>query len=409
MATGRPFSLRAWRRPKVWRRLFLVAANSLNSLLLPLLNVVISWLVIRHASVELWGAFVTVMIIVQLGAHIAGWGNKDYLLRAFSFQPAHITPLWQNSLITRLALAAGLCLIGGFLLPPPVRLPALLWGLTLTLDQSYDVLVLYKRDFVVFFLIEVIGIVALAAVIIAFGAQLSVAILIWASVLVYAAKTLAFAGRYRDMTAARPLARFDASYFVLAFPFFLLGLTGLLQSRIDLYTVNYFLSPSELGRYQVFINFMIYLQSISNFILLPFVKSLYRLNYATIRRLSFRLFLLGLIILAPGLATVYLIITRLYGFPVPLPLLITGGLFALPIFFYLPIIYALYKGNRQNQVLAANVLGIAINLGLNLLLVPRIGVLGAMTGSAIAQILMLILYLFYARTLVDTPLPSAST
>ncbi|MEZ4768402.1 MAG: hypothetical protein R2844_08245 [Caldilineales bacterium] len=42
------------------------------------------------------------MIYVQLAAHIVGWGNKEYLLRAFSFSPAHISREWQTSLATRL-------------------------------------------------------------------------------------------------------------------------------------------------------------------------------------------------------------------------------------------------------------------------------------------------------------------
>ena len=86
------------------RRGPVIVANTANNLIVPFFGVFVSLLVVRLASVELWGAFVDVMIIVQLAAHVVGWGNKEYLLRAFSFNPADLARQWQTSLVTRLAL-----------------------------------------------------------------------------------------------------------------------------------------------------------------------------------------------------------------------------------------------------------------------------------------------------------------
>jgi hypothetical protein len=92
------------------RRLALVAASGANSLLLPLLNPLVAFLVVRLASAELWGAFVEPLVIAQFAAHVIGWGNRDYLLRAFSRDPATWAPPG-GSLVTRLALfaAGGRC------------------------------------------------------------------------------------------------------------------------------------------------------------------------------------------------------------------------------------------------------------------------------------------------------------
>ncbi|MBI5566993.1 MAG: hypothetical protein HY870_18995, partial [Chloroflexi bacterium] len=76
--------------PRFRRRLILVSANIANGLLLPLLNPLISIFVVRLASIELWGEYVALLIGLQLAAHIIGWGNKDYLLRQFSFSPARL-------------------------------------------------------------------------------------------------------------------------------------------------------------------------------------------------------------------------------------------------------------------------------------------------------------------------------
>jgi hypothetical protein len=92
------------RSPKLRKRVLIVAANSANSLLVPLLSPLFSFLVIRLASVSLWGDFVKVLVVAQLAAHVAGWGNKDYLLRQFSRSPAQIAAAWQTNLFTRLGL-----------------------------------------------------------------------------------------------------------------------------------------------------------------------------------------------------------------------------------------------------------------------------------------------------------------
>src|SRR5690242_878226 len=92
------------RSSKIRKRALIVAANSANSLLLPLLSPLFSLLVIRLASVSLWGDFVKVLIVAQLAAHVAGWGNKDYLLREFSRGPARVAAAWQSSLFTRLGV-----------------------------------------------------------------------------------------------------------------------------------------------------------------------------------------------------------------------------------------------------------------------------------------------------------------
>ncbi|MCS7040273.1 MAG: hypothetical protein NZP34_11765, partial [Caldilineales bacterium] len=71
---GNPFEL-LWKwvlkRRRRWLR---IASGSFYNLSLPLINVLVSWLVVRLGSLALWGSFVQVMLWVQLGAMVAGWG-----------------------------------------------------------------------------------------------------------------------------------------------------------------------------------------------------------------------------------------------------------------------------------------------------------------------------------------------
>ena len=382
------------RSPKWRKRALIVAANSANSLLLPLLSPLFSFLVIRLASVSLWGDFVKVLVVAQLAAHVVGWGNKDYLLREFSRGPAQVAGAWQSSLFTRLAVfVLAAAALGGFGYSP-VRW-ALLVALTLclVLDQSYDVLVLYRRDFVFAFGVEVVGIALLAAPVAVWRASLTVDGLIALFAVSNLLKPLLYGLRYRGQTLTGLVGRCDPRVLGLSLSFFLLGLAGLLQSRADLYMVSAFLPAREVGQYQVYSNLVLYVQSTAGLVITPFVKGLYRLSYGVILRLSARLFALGLLAVTVGLPLVGLVLSRLYHLEFAPVFLLAGALLALPVYFYIPVVYALFKANRQRVVVGVTVLGLAVSVLLNGWWLPVLGMLGAALAAAVAQWVMGAVYL----------------
>lgn len=389
------------------RRLMTVLQNALNSLLLPVFNIVVSLLVVRLASEALWGGFVAVMVGVQLVAHIAAWGNKEYLLREFSRQPHQMAQHWQMSLTTRLVLFSGLALsfvvFGGTL--GRVLLMAL-WGAALVLAQSYEVVVLYRKDFGYAIVVELIAVAVLAGAVVMLTDTLTVDLLILLFTVSSGLRAVLFGLRYRQLINQFS-ARLDLTHLRLALPFFLLGFSGLLASRIDLYTVSALLSDEAVARYQVFINLIIYVQAISNFILLPYAKSVYRLDDRAIPKIALRLFVVGLVLLIPALAAAYWLLLNVYHFRFSVAFMVIGGLFALPIYAYIPYIYRLYKHDAQGYVLWVNLIGAGLNLLLNLLLLPTLGLIGALLSSAIVQWGMLIAYLLEARSLSRTENPHA--
>jgi Na+-driven multidrug efflux pump len=89
-------------------------------------------------------------------------------------------------------------------------------------------------------------------------------------------------------------------------------------------------------------------------------------------------------------------LARLYRFEVPTVWLTLGALWVWPIFFYLPLIYALFREGRQSSVIAINVLGLTMNVVVNLALLPRVGAVGAVIAGAAAQWAMAAAYLVWA-------------
>ncbi|MCL4255287.1 MAG: hypothetical protein KJ043_16120 [Anaerolineae bacterium] len=131
-------------RTKWRKRAISIVLNSIQNLLTPALNITISALVIRLASQDLWGEFVSWLITAQLVAHILAWGNKEYLLRQFSQHPNQIIGAWWSAFVPRLSLFLLICPIflflnSGWLL--------ILWIAPLFIAQSFDVMVIFRKHF----------------------------------------------------------------------------------------------------------------------------------------------------------------------------------------------------------------------------------------------------------------------
>ncbi|MCB9232648.1 MAG: polysaccharide biosynthesis C-terminal domain-containing protein [Bacteroidia bacterium] len=372
------------------RRLLTVAAHAVTSLLVPVFSILISLLVVKMASRELWGGFVEVMIVVNLGAHLLNWGNKEYLLRGFAADPASLARQWQEGMQARLLLLP-LGVAALWLVPVcrPFIFPATLWLVAAFLYQSFEVVILFKKWFMRTAVAELVGLGVILSHLWLSGNGWEVEGLVWAFAMGFCAKALligVWAGR--EVQGRVGVARVG-HFLQAAFPFFLLGLSGMLQSRTDLYCVALYLGEDDLAAYQVLISMLLYLQALANFVLLPFARNLYRMKTSSIRKMSWSLTGLGLLMLLFAIPAVYLAYVWGFGFEMSLGLLIAGTLFVIPVFAYLPLIYALYKRRETGKVMWVNGIGIGVNLILNLVLLPFWGILGALAASAFAQWMIL--------------------
>lgn len=386
------------RLKKLVRRGTVVMGSVLHQLMTPVFNLAVSFLVIRLASDVLWGQFVALLIVVQLAAQLAAWGNHTYLLRTFSQHPDRINTTWANSLVSRLGLALALCallpLLGYSL---TITLGSIVWLLSMMLAGSFGVFVTYRRAFPFSLGVEAAATALMLFVIFALGDGITITTLTLLFAITYLFKLVFYSLRFWDHVQALRDARLDVRYFRAAAPFFLLGFSGMLASRVDLYAVSALRPSPEVAQYQVFINLMLYLQALSQFIVLPYVKGLYRLPDSSIFRAAVGLFVLGATLLIPGLLISHSLLEWLYGFEYMTDFMLLGGAFVLPIYGHIALIHRLYRQDRQHIVLWVNVAGIFINLLLNLPLITVMGIKGALLASAVVQWAMLSYYIWEAR------------
>lgn len=383
-------------------KLKLIAASVLHQALLPIFNLAVSLAVIRLVSAESWGNFVSWLIVAQFVAHITSWGNRDYLLRRFSRSESTSTPDWHSSLQVRALLLFIFALttpLWGWSLSKTVLL--LLWTLLLFLRQSFDVFITFYRTFLLAFSLELIGIALTIATIVRWREILTVEHLVLIFCATTFLKTLALAYRFWDDISFPAKYRLQLADFQphirQAAPFFLLGFSGMLQARIDLYSVDLFLSAEILAQYQPLTNWLIYVQAIANFIVLPFVKNIYNAPYAVLLKQSRRLFAIGCLITPPAIWGIRWAFINIYQFNLPSIIWVLGGLYIVPIYFYLILIYTLYKADHERWVVGFNLGFAALNLGLNLLLVPRLGIVGSTAATVVVQWGMALVYWLFVR------------
>ncbi len=376
------------------RRGRLVLVNATRHLMVPLENLGAAWIVVvfRDGAAE-WGAFVGTQIVIGLMVHALSWGNKDWLLRRAAEEPASMGRLWQGALWAR----------ARFLVPAFVAVPFLgydtatviwvvLWILAAFLAQSFDAPILITRQFKTAIVIEMAAFAAVVVLLMQ-PADLGASMVIraWAVGALVRALLLLLA-LVKKLGPGFAL-EVEPRYFAAAAPFFLLGLSGMLQSKMDLYMANLMLDDAEVGRYQVIVNTFIMLQAGGAFLVVPFAKTLYRAGEAAVRGFARLVFGLGIVLTTLGVGAAWLLLNNGYAFGLGREWFLLGGLLVLPVFVYLPRMYQLFRAGRERAVVIINLTGGMINLVVSLILLQTLGAIGALIGSVVAQWLTLAMIL----------------
>ncbi len=381
---------------KKLQRIQTVAVNSMRNLVVPGVNVVVSFLVVLWASDALWGTFVTHLIFITLATHVLSWGNKEYLLRAFSQQPSSIAALWQQTLVVRsMGLVVGVLLLVVLNYEPQQLVWMSVWLLGAFLYQSFDVVVVYTRRFGGAIVAELAGFAFIAAMMYSQQTHLNELYLIQLYAIGTMIKVLLLAITFVKDLVRKVKLEVKLSFFMACLPFFLIGFSGMLQSKADLYLVTYFLNDQEVGQYQVMINLFIYIQAVAGFVLMPFAKNLYRVSDRVSEKIMWKLVLLGIGVLALGIPTAWGLLHYAFHFDFSWDYYLYGALYVLPIFYYLPLIYRLFKQGKERQVMYINFLGAGVNLVLTAVLLHYLQGKGALIGSMLAQWAMLGCYVYH--------------
>ncbi len=382
-------------RLKTVKRFQLIALNALSNMSSPIGSMICSWLVIRLISPELWGAYTKIILWFMLATQLTNFGNKEYLLREFSNNPKDIFPALKLSFIARCrVLLLAVCII--LFLPLSLILKFILigWLLARFVYSSFDPLLLYERKFSITLLLESSAVAIFSILILNRPNEAGISWLLTAFLFIEIFKAAALLLIYKkQLFTLTPLTP-SIPFYKGAGPFLLLSLSGLISSRADLYLVSIYLDKYQIAQYSVLLNFLIYLQALSNYIFQPFMKNFYRIHSSGKKKITYRFIGLGVFITLFGVPLVWWVTNHLFHLSFDANFIWLGMIYVLPIFLYLPVIYLLYKSGKEKVVLFSNLFGIVLNILLNLLWLPTLGMKGALLSAAVVQLSVALIYFF---------------
>jgi hypothetical protein len=373
-------------------RVLSVLTHSVKQMTGQLLSLLLSVYVIHYSSRELWGGFVASLLYVSVSLLILSWGSKDFLLREFSKSPAKIATLFYTAFNTRLVLLLLSMALTFALFPISQSINLSVWILGGYIAQSLEVFWMYHRDYVYSVALEILAFLWLLLML-DYAGKLSAEILLKWYGCYQALRALLYVGLYRRILSQTHFT-VDWQFFAATGSFFLLSLSGFLQSRADFVIIALYEKPNEVGIYQVLNTYFILIHAIGTFLILPFLKNIYRLQSASIDKIQRQLVWIAPFIVTASLVALHFILHFAYQITLDFWYYAIGFFITLPPYFYAVKIIRLFRDNRQQLVFWVGIKAIAINSGIAFVLLRQgFGLKGALFAAAVAQIFTAYQYL----------------
>jgi O-antigen/teichoic acid export membrane protein len=371
------------------------ALSAGRSLISPAVNFLVAYIVIQLADQKTWGQFVEVLIFTSLCSMFVSFGIKGHILRQVSLQPHLLGDFVKSGILVRLILLIPCALASFIFFPTSQAVWLTLWLLSLLVYSGLDPIVNFSRSYGKAIVAELVFTGVLLGFLMTQDINQAQLVFAFSVAAILRSVVLFFLFRTNIETG---IAKFDLKVLAAGFPFLIMGFSGMLQAKTDLYLVSALLTDNDLAIYQVSINVFLYLQALSGLALIPFAKNIYRLPKKTVWKVSVRFTFFGFAILMISLPVIYWALNHLYGFDLGGTVIIIGGLYVLPSFIFSPMVYKLLGKKKEETVLYITLLGVLVNLILTYSLVVEIGIKGGFIGSMISNWAMLIAYVVVFRT-----------
>jgi O-antigen/teichoic acid export membrane protein len=372
-------------------KLILIGINALRGFSGPVFNFLIALFAIKLFGKENWGTMINALLSIFLIVFLISWGNKEYLVRKYSKQPSKIFYAFYSNFLTRsLLLPLSLFLLLFF----PLQIA--FWSILLTIlmhcYNALESLIIYNQKFGVQFIAEII----------AFGSIISSLFFFENFSLELFLKLYCFAFILKLFIIIINLKiwkehfsfKISLNEFTATFSFFMLGLSGWIVSKIDLYIVNFTMPKEQISEYQIAITAFLLIQSLSYFIILPFNKHFYRLPEKTIQKIKKIVASVSLPIVAISTFAVWFILEKIAQLNLPTSFYILGGLSCIPTYFFIVDIMIYYRNKKETSILKINFINAFINLILTFFLIQKMGIMGAIISVFINQCSILCFYKF---------------
>ena len=367
---------------------------------------VIPFIVIHYSTKEIWGEFVSFLLYTLLVTQISNWGNKEYLLRKFSETPNKIKQDFSTVFVSRFPLIILFVIAGLFFFPIRFGFYIFLWILGRFLIHSFEALIIFDKKFKASVLIEIGSFLVFGLTFYTNKSVLDLKYLVILYSLYQLLKGVCYLILFKNYFTFKNI-KITLNYFKVSFWFFILSVLGFLASKIDVYIMERFGNKIITSDYQIINSLLVFIMSITTFIYSPFTKNIYRNNVLVIEKTKKTISLLGLIIVPISLLMISYILRYFLNLDFSFWFYIIAFCYVFPSYLYGLEIVDLFKKHQEKTVVIYLLFGAVSNAFLSsLFLYLNYGIIGALLGSAMAQILVLLLFKFGKHVKQNHPLQS---
>lgn len=366
-----------------------IALEAINFGLKPLFTSLVSLFIIRWFNVELWGSFVVYLVAVQLFVTFLSWGQKPYLTKMFAAEPAKIGLTWGRVFIARVPLLiVSICFIA--LIPEfqAYFIPLILWVVFKWLTVMLESLIQFNRDYTTSIKSELLSITVTSLLLYFWIQKVDLEVLIYVFAISNGIKCFALIPIIIKNKITVPSLRGFRFNLLASFPFFALNLAGMFQTRGDLYLATFLMEEADLGRYQVLIGFLLLGQAFSGIVLGPFLKNVFRLkenDIQSVKKLYVRVGLCSSMLFTIAL---FFLMSYVYLIDLDLKTVVLIFFYLVPLYFFMIESQLMVKHKKEKTLLKLTAIAALSNLGLSIVLIPLLGIQGALLGGIVGKIIL---------------------
>jgi hypothetical protein len=266
--------------------------------------------------------------------------------------------------------------------------------ITLFISQSYQVLILYLKDFKFSLVVEIVFNSLILLLVFLKIESLDLLEFLYIVVFSNLIKVLLFSIYYfknlRGLT-------FNFNFFELKknIPYFIPLTLGTVRVKIDTYFANTFFNVSDLGKYQILISFISIGHITSTYFVNPYLKVFFRTSDTIIKRIKNQSIIFGVFYGLSFVVATYFILDKVYLIHFDLTNYITLFIFFIPLLFQMVLVNQIYKHDKQNLVSYVALFVIFLQLIIGYNLIQEQGIQGALLLKTTSQWLITLLLWFW--------------
>jgi O-antigen/teichoic acid export membrane protein len=391
---------------KALKRFFLISNGAFFQLLSAFSTAIVAYFVYEENSVEIWGQFASIWVVVSILTLVFNFGNKDFLLKEFSISNTNTKIISNQYMSLRLPLliVSLFFLIAWFNFEKGIVLLPII--IATFFVNSFQPLLIFEKRFAFLLGSELLAITAQLLFLFYIKNSFNLAVLLISFLIYNLVKLLMMMSVFKKLMIPQIKIGFNFSALSPLLPFFLLTLGGLLINKSDLMLVAAFLSDSTKAQYQILSTFSTMGIIAAHALLQPFIKQIYRVNNNAFDKISKSYFLAGIVL---SLLYVFMVlyITN-YFFKIQLSSLSVILLYFIELVFFAinPHVFYIYRNDKQHHFVSIVLISGIISLLAAFFLVKQFDIQGALFANLLGNCVMLILLLnakrkIYNQTLSD--------